>query len=68
VRRNELADDARLALFAELAKYFRHITPFPEEAVHGLNDEQYVRNVVDCLYRAQTARQPASRTTQRRAS
>jgi len=30
----------------------RAIVLFPEEATYGLTDEQYVRNVVDSVYRA----------------
>lgn len=41
----------RIALFRELAGHFRQKVPFPTEATEGLSDEQYVRNVVDVLYR-----------------
>jgi uncharacterized RDD family membrane protein YckC len=47
---------ARVALFAEFADYFRSLVPFPEDAVEGLTDEQYVRNVIAALY----ATKPAS--------
>lgn len=52
LRRDGLDPAARVALFADLAKHFRDVTPFPAEAVDGMPDEQYVRNVVDVLYRA----------------
>lgn len=52
LRRDALAPGARIALFSELAQHFRALTPFPAEAVEGMPDEQYVRNVVDVLYRA----------------
>lgn len=51
LRRDELAPAARVALFARLAEHFRARTAFPEELTLGLSDEQYVRNVVDSLYR-----------------
>jgi uncharacterized RDD family membrane protein YckC len=49
-RREELAPDARVRLFAELADHFRKLTPMPAEAVEGISDEQFMRNVVDVLY------------------
>jgi uncharacterized RDD family membrane protein YckC len=54
---------ARLALFAELAEYFRSLVAFPDEAVEGLTDEQYVRSIVCALYaeRANPTRQPIGR-------
>ena len=50
-RRDELKPDARIDLFSELAAYFRSVVSFPEESVIGLTDEQYVRNIVDLLFR-----------------
>jgi uncharacterized RDD family membrane protein YckC len=49
----------RVELFAEIAGYFRAKVQFPSEATDGLSDEQYVRNVVDVLYRMRAQeRQP----------
>ncbi|MCC6794406.1 MAG: RDD family protein [Candidatus Hydrogenedentes bacterium] len=53
MRRDGLEPKARVELFAELANHFRAIAPFPEEAALGIADEQFVRNVVDCLFRPQ---------------
>ncbi len=50
-RRNELDPESRLELFARLAGHFREIAEFPEEITIGLSDEQYVRNVVETLFR-----------------
>jgi uncharacterized RDD family membrane protein YckC len=50
-RRDELKPDARIGLFSELAGYFRSVVSFPEQSVIGLTDEQYVRNIVDLLFR-----------------
>jgi uncharacterized RDD family membrane protein YckC len=50
-RRDGLESDARIDLFSELAAYFRSVVSFPEESVVGLTDEQYVRNIVDLLFR-----------------
>ena len=36
-----------------MARCFRERVVFPEEVTRGLSDEQYVRNVVDTLYRRQ---------------
>lgn len=52
LRRDELAPDARVRLFRDLAAHFREIVRFPEEATLGLGDEQSVRNVVDICFRA----------------
>lgn len=55
LRREELDPAARVALFAELAAYFRRLVPFPAEATEQLSDEQYVRNAVLVLYRTSAA-------------
>ena len=47
----------RVALFLEIADHFRAKVPFPHEATDGLSDEQYVRNVVDVLYRTRAGLQ-----------
>jgi uncharacterized RDD family membrane protein YckC len=51
MRRNELSPEARIELFRDMADHFRAIVEFPEDAVFGITDEQYVRNVVDILFR-----------------
>jgi uncharacterized RDD family membrane protein YckC len=51
LRREMLDPDARVAVYRELAEHFRKIASFPEEATLGLTDEQYLRNVVDCVFR-----------------
>ncbi len=37
---------ARLELFRDLASYFRSLVQFPEQALEGLTDEQFVRSVL----------------------
>lgn len=51
VRRDELDTTARVELFSEIASHFRSVVKFPPEATEGIADEQYVRNVVDVLFR-----------------
>ena len=51
MRRNELDPDERLNVFHRIAEHFREAVEFPEEVVEGLSDEQYVRDVVETLYR-----------------
>lgn len=51
LRRDELDPPARVELFAEISSHMKQIVEFPQEAVEGLTDEQYVRNVVDLLFR-----------------
>ena len=66
-RRDSLNLDARVDLFADLAQYFRDKVAFPPDATDSLTDEQYVRNVLDTVYRKPksarsetTPQQPAS--------
>ena len=49
-RRDGYEPPARVELFGELALYFRALVTFPEEAVEGLTDEQYVRSAVRAIY------------------
>jgi len=53
LRRDSLVPGRRVELFAELADHFRSMLDFPPEATDGLSDEQYIRNVVDTLFRSQ---------------
>lgn len=51
LRRDEFEPFARVEIFDNLAAHFRAKVEFPPEATDGVADEQYVRNVVDVLYR-----------------
>jgi hypothetical protein len=51
MRRDEFDPSARVALFGQLAQHFQAKVAFPHEAIDGLADEQYIRNVVDVIYR-----------------
>ena len=51
VRRDELEPIARVILFSELAEHFKSIVTFPPETVEAMPDEQYIRDVVDILFR-----------------
>jgi uncharacterized RDD family membrane protein YckC len=51
MRRDEFDPSARVALFGQLAEHFQAKVAFPHEAIDGLADEQYIRNVVDVIYR-----------------
>ncbi len=61
LRRDRLAPDARLDLYAELAAHFREAVSFPEAAMLGLSNEQYLRNVAESLYRQGPGRRRARR-------
>jgi len=50
-RRAELEPNSRLELYRQLAHRLRSIVAFPDEALEGMTDEQYVRNIVDLIYR-----------------
>ena len=51
IRRDQIEDVSRVELFSELAAHFHSLVEFPEEAMEGISDEQYIRNVVDILMR-----------------
>ena len=51
VRRDELEPAARVTLFADLAAHFKALVTFPPEDTDAMPDEQYIRNVVDILFR-----------------
>ena len=55
VRRDELEPAARVALFSELAAHFKGLVAFPPETIEAMPDEQYIRNVVDILFRSRGA-------------
>lgn len=50
-RRDELEPVARVDLFRTMAALFKQKVVFPKEAVDSISDEQYIRDVVDLLYK-----------------
>jgi len=54
LRREEFDPGPRISLFKDIAAHFKQIVPFPQEATDGVSNEQYVRNVVDVLFRPQS--------------
>ena len=55
-RRRELAPYVRREIYRELAKYLQtEVSPFPDELVERLSDEQYLINASDILFRDQRA-------------
>jgi uncharacterized RDD family membrane protein YckC len=54
LRREEFDPVSRVELFGELAAHFHAKVEFPAEATDGVADEQYLRNVVDVIYRTKT--------------
>ena len=52
LRRDELEPLARIELFTQIAAHFKKIITFPQEVTDGITDEQFVRNVVDVLFRS----------------
>ena len=50
-RREDLDASARIALFGEIADHYRGLVEFPPEAAEQIGEEQYVRNVVEILFR-----------------
>ncbi|NQU40675.1 MAG: RDD family protein [Lentisphaerae bacterium] len=53
LRRERFDDSARVELFAEIRTYLAELTPFPAESTESMSDEQYVRNVVDVVFRTE---------------
>jgi uncharacterized RDD family membrane protein YckC len=51
LRREEIEPVARIELFKDIVSYFKTVVEFPQEAIESISDEQYLRNVVDVLYR-----------------
>ncbi len=49
VRRDQFDAAARVEVFSQIARYFRSLVEFPEEAITQITDEQYVRNIVEIL-------------------
>ncbi|MCE5277956.1 MAG: RDD family protein [Planctomycetaceae bacterium] len=60
LRRETLHAENRLQVFTELAEYFQTLSPFPQDATDGLSSEQYIRNIVDSLYRPMVAKAQAA--------
>ncbi len=58
LRREEFDPRARAELFARLADHFRSVVEFPADVVEPITDEQYLRNVVDTVFRPRQAAQP----------
>lgn len=54
LRRDELEPQARVSLYREIADHFKRIVSFPQEATDGVADEQYIRNVIDVVFRTGT--------------
>ena len=52
LRRNELEAAARAQLFDDITGHVRAGVKIPDELLDGLSSEQFVRNVVDVLFRA----------------
>jgi uncharacterized RDD family membrane protein YckC len=50
-RRAAFDPNSRLELYRNLAQRLRTLVAFPEETIEGMTDEQYVRNIVDLIYR-----------------
>ncbi len=51
IRRDRLNPKDRVRLFKSIAGRFQAMVEFPQEAVEGLSDEQYIRNVADIVFR-----------------
>jgi len=52
LRRDSLDADARNDIYEQLVSELKKVAEFPQEAVDGISDERYLRNLVDVLYRS----------------
>jgi uncharacterized RDD family membrane protein YckC len=50
-RRNGFEAEVRVRLFSDIAAHFRQVARAPDGLLDGVADEQFVRNVVDVLFR-----------------
>ncbi len=50
LRRNTLEPASRVQVFKNIADHVKAIVPFPEQAIEGISDEQYIRNIVEILF------------------
>jgi len=57
LRRDNFEPVERIGLFGDLAAHFRSKVEFPEDALVGITDEQYLRNVADVVFRARPPRE-----------
>jgi uncharacterized RDD family membrane protein YckC len=55
-QRARYSSGARIELFQELASYFRSLVKFPEEALIGISDEEYVRSALRVILAAPVRR------------
>ena len=60
LRRNQLDPEARLSLYRDIAESIRPHVAFPEDMLAELSDEQFLRNVVDSLFRRPQMDRPQS--------
>jgi uncharacterized RDD family membrane protein YckC len=51
MRRDDFEPTARVQLFNRMATHFKNLVHFPPELIETLPDEQFIRNVVDILFR-----------------
>lgn len=49
MRRDHLLSESRVSLFKEMADHFKTKVVFPQEALEGVSNEQYVRNIVHAV-------------------
>jgi uncharacterized RDD family membrane protein YckC len=56
IRRDEFEPVERVRLFSDMAAHFHSLVAFPSEVIEGMPDEQFVRNVVDVLFRTHAVR------------
>ncbi|MEO8353155.1 MAG: RDD family protein [Chthoniobacteraceae bacterium] len=63
IRRDEFAADERVHLFHELSAHFRQRVSFPIEIIEPMPDEQFIRNVVDVLFRIRPSDDAVSRAS-----
>lgn len=56
LRREGLDPAARVAIYRALTEHIREKVSFPDAAIAGITDEQYLRNTVDSVFRGRTGK------------
>lgn len=52
LRRNEISAEKRVDIFKELARNFQEKVSFPLELIENISNEQYVKNILEVLYKS----------------
>lgn len=55
LRRNEFSPQARILVFKELADLYKSLITIPSEELQNLSDEHFLRDIIEILFKSETA-------------